>query len=259
MGTEREKRTHPPELNTESQPTPKRPLDFQPTVPDVPPAPARMRANSILLGNTKLAAACCTFGVLVGVFSMWMLTGPVSNAPTITPAALIPSDQKRDESTLQRAASTSPVGLPSRAEKSPGSTVALKAMPAKPQGTAGTISPQPGATQTVIADRQTIVPTRRSPVPTPRAVTAVRSNRAAATSFVGALALSSEPQGARVSIDGEIVGVTPLVMTGVKAGSRVVRVTIDGHQPWSSAVRVVANQRNVVTARLLSVPEPASP
>ena len=72
--------------------------------------------------------------------------------------------------------------------------------------------------------------------------------------FRGMLVLNSLPSGAAVSIDGARVGATPLVVTRIAAGSRVVRVTSDGHQPWSSAVRVVANQRNVVNAVLRPTP-----
>ena len=83
------------------------------------------------------------------------------------------------------------------------------------------------------------------------------ANRRTTTSkavFRGMLVLNSLPSGAAVSIDGARVGATPLVVTRIAAGSRVVRVTSDGHQPWSSAVRVVANQRNVVNAVLRPTP-----
>ena len=233
----------PSESSTEKPPTPKRPFDIRPTFLGAASIQSRSRANPSFARDTKLAAASCAFGVLVGGISMWTVIGPVSNAPTVAPAALISTDRERVGPPPPSAASPSPPesALASRAEQIP-------------LGTAGTITPHP--TETIIARPQSTVPTRRSPVPVPP--TATPSNRAA-SSFVGTLAVNSEPQGARVSIDGESAGVTPLVVTRVKAGSRVVRVTTDGYQPWSSAVRVVANQRNVATARLLSIPEPGSP
>jgi hypothetical protein len=231
----------PSESTTEAQLTPKRPLDIPPTFLDAASIPARPRANPSFARDTKLAAASCAFGVFVGGFSTWTVMGP--NAPNLAPAALTPTDRERVGPTLQSAASPSPLESPPASRAEP---ISL--------GTAGKVAPSP--TETTITRPQSTVPIRRSRVPAP--LTATPSNRAT-SSFVGTLALNSEPQGARVSIDGESVGVTPLVVTRVKAGSRVVRVTTDGYQPWSSTVRVVANQRSVATARLLSIPEPRSP
>ena len=70
------------------------------------------------------------------------------------------------------------------------------------------------------------------------------------TVFRGALAVNSRPAGARVSVNGQSLGVTPLRVNRLPAGSRVVRVTAQGYHPWSSSVRVVANQRNSVMATL---------
>jgi hypothetical protein len=233
----------PSESSTETQSMPKRPVDLRPTFLDAASIPSRSRANPSFARDTKVAAASCAFGVLVGGFSTWTVIGPVSNAATVAPAALIPADREHVGSTLQSAVSPSP----------PASPLASRAAQLL-LGTAGIIAPHP--TETTITRPQSTVPIRRSPVPV--LLTATPSNRAT-SSFMGTLALNSEPQGARVSIDGESVGVTPLVVTRVKAGSRVVRVTTDGYQPWSSAVRVVANQRSVATARLLSISEPGSP
>ena len=68
--------------------------------------------------------------------------------------------------------------------------------------------------------------------------------------FRGSFAVGSRPEGAEVFLNGKPVGRTPLVLTNLPVGSRAVRVTLDGHQPWSRAVQVVANQRTTVTATL---------
>ena len=95
----------------------------------------------------------------------------------------------------------------------------------------------------------------RAAVPTLTPIAASsRSPAARVTRFSGTLALHSKPSGARVSINGKPVGVTPIVVSRLPAGSRVVRVTTDGYRPWSSAVRIVANQRNLVTATLDPMP-----
>jgi hypothetical protein len=73
---------------------------------------------------------------------------------------------------------------------------------------------------------------------------------AAKAAFVGSLQIDSTPQGARVFVDREPVGVTPLLMTEVAAGSHAVRIEADHHTPWSSAIRVVADRRTDVRTTL---------
>jgi hypothetical protein len=53
----------------------------------------------------------------------------------------------------------------------------------------------------------------------------------------GRLEIVSRPAGARVTIDGRQVGVTP-VQTSVQAGARAVRLELDGYAPWSTTVRI---------------------
>jgi hypothetical protein len=80
--------------------------------------------------------------------------------------------------------------------------------------------------------------------PSPRiAPSARRAASPKLTGYRGSLAVSSAPKGARVLINGVPVGTTPLLLKDVPVGSRVVRLELDGYERWSSAVRVVANQR----------------
>jgi len=68
--------------------------------------------------------------------------------------------------------------------------------------------------------------------------------------FVGRLVIDSRPSGAKVFVDGKLVGNTPLAMGEVRAGEHVVRIEQDGYRRWSSSVRVVAAEQNKVTASL---------
>jgi PEGA domain len=68
--------------------------------------------------------------------------------------------------------------------------------------------------------------------------------------FRGSLVVNSRPSGARVSLNGRSVGRTPLVLRNQPAGSRAVRVDLDGYEPWSSAVRVVADTETRLRAEL---------
>jgi hypothetical protein len=71
--------------------------------------------------------------------------------------------------------------------------------------------------------------------------------------FVGSLQIDSTPQGARVFIDRQEAGATPLVVSDLSAGSHAVRVEADDHLPWSSAIRVIADQRTRVHTTLAPI------
>jgi hypothetical protein len=68
--------------------------------------------------------------------------------------------------------------------------------------------------------------------------------------FHGTLSISSEPLGALVWVDGELIGPTPVVLKKVAAGSVVVRIESGGYERWSSAARVVANKETSILASL---------
>jgi hypothetical protein len=68
--------------------------------------------------------------------------------------------------------------------------------------------------------------------------------------FRGSLQINSRPDGAVVFINGRQVGTTPLVLGDLPIGSRVVRLTLAGYEPWSRAVQVVASQRTGLAATL---------
>jgi hypothetical protein len=68
--------------------------------------------------------------------------------------------------------------------------------------------------------------------------------------FVGVLHVDSRPSGATVFVDGKPAGKTPVEVSSVDAGSHALRIELDGYQRWTSAVRVVAGERNRVTASL---------
>ena len=68
--------------------------------------------------------------------------------------------------------------------------------------------------------------------------------------FRGSLAVTSRPEGAAVFINGRQVGTTPVVLRQLPAGSRAIRVVLEGHNPWSRSIQVVADQRTTITATL---------
>jgi hypothetical protein len=68
--------------------------------------------------------------------------------------------------------------------------------------------------------------------------------------FGGSLSISSRPAGATVTLDGRVVGVTPLTLPEVAAGSHAVRLELEGYHTWSVSAQVVSGQQKKVTASL---------
>lgn len=66
----------------------------------------------------------------------------------------------------------------------------------------------------------------------------------------GALFVDSRPAGASVFLDGESVGVTPLIIQEIIVGNHEVRIIGDGYRPWLSRIRVEEGQRSRVAASL---------
>lgn len=93
---------------------------------------------------------------------------------------------------------------------------------------------------------------RPAPPAAQRNAAAQRSADTSATTgrFSGGLNVDSRPVGARVFLDGRLVGTTPLSMAAVPAGEHAIRLELDGYRRWSSSVRVVAAEQNRVTASL---------
>jgi serine/threonine-protein kinase len=73
---------------------------------------------------------------------------------------------------------------------------------------------------------------------------------AAPERFVGSLAVDSRPTGAKVFMDGTLVGTTPMALPSVPVGSHAIRLEHEGYRHWSSSVRIVASEQNRVTASL---------
>ena len=69
-------------------------------------------------------------------------------------------------------------------------------------------------------------------------------------SYRGSLVLRSTPEGARVFVNGALVGSTPLILENLPVGSRAVRIEADGYQDWSTSTQVVANKETHLSAAL---------
>ena len=90
----------------------------------------------------------------------------------------------------------------------------------------------------------------RSPLAESRPPATARPESATSSVYTGSLYVDSRPRGARVSVDGRAVGVTPLRVPDVRVGSHVVRLELPDHRIWSSAATVTAGQERRVTGSL---------
>jgi PEGA domain-containing protein/protein kinase-like protein len=104
---------------------------------------------------------------------------------------------------------------------------------------------QPSQSLTVPLQREQRTASRGTQAAVPEPTTPGTAGR-----FVGALYVDSRPTGAKVFLDGKLIGTTPLSMASVTAGEHAVRLEYDGFRRWSSSVRVVASEQNRVTASL---------
>ena len=66
----------------------------------------------------------------------------------------------------------------------------------------------------------------------------------------GGLTVQSRPPGARVFVNDQLAGSTPVAIPGLPAGSATVRIELDGYQPWTATVRVAAGEQTRVAASL---------
>jgi serine/threonine-protein kinase len=97
----------------------------------------------------------------------------------------------------------------------------------------------------------------RVPVPPPArtaqappAAPAPSAASAAAARLPGALEVESRPPGAKVYLDGTLIGNTPLSLPAVAPGEHAVRLEYDGYRLWASSIRIVPSERNRVRASL---------
>jgi serine/threonine-protein kinase len=127
-----------------------------------------------------------------------------------------------------------PASVPAPATAVPASPAAA---PAAKTATATPVAPEPAARKPV----ETKVPAiPKPPPPRPRK----------APTFVGSLSITSRPAGATVTLDGRVVGVTPLTLPEVAAGSHAVRLDLVGYRVWSASTQVTAGEQKKVNASL---------
>jgi len=222
----------------------------------------RASVDTLWTRDVKLALASCAVGVVVGSGATWTMTRAVAPAATTREDSARTSGRTDAESpaSIPQAVTPRSLAVSSIDARSSDQVPRLVATTSAPIATGGTV---PLSTSKPITDVEasgssskagTVRAAPRQPVSPPVKAVTFAGSSVSKSGYRGALALNSSPAGAQVFIDGREIGVTPLVVNSVPAGSRVVRITADGYHPWSGAVRIVANQRNLVTTALRRAP-----
>jgi hypothetical protein len=100
----------------------------------------------------------------------------------------------------------------------------------------------PAATVSVQLERAAPERAAARPAPAPGATT-------------GSLYIESRPTGARVTVDGRLVGTTPLLIGDLAPGGRAIRLEHPGHRPWTTTVQITAGRRQRLAASLEEGPQ----
>jgi hypothetical protein len=103
--------------------------------------------------------------------------------------------------------------------------------------------------------REVTVRLERAARPAPSAaargtVPPTAARTATSSAMVGSIYVDSRPRGARVLLDGRLVGTTPARIPEVPIGSHVVRLELPDHRAWSVSTRVAAGRETPVTGSL---------
>jgi PEGA domain-containing protein len=163
--------------------------------------------------------------------------------PVVTGTTEETKDSKGEELTAFAsldAEAPTPVTVPAAVAQTPGDTYSLDI-----RSGGGTVAVVPAsASAPVVAVRTARTQTATAGPAQPKTPSSPASD------YRGGLVLSSSPAGAEVTVNGQVVGVTPVVLKDLPVGSRALVVRRDGYSPWSTSVRIVADQQTTVQAQL---------
>jgi hypothetical protein len=232
-----------------------------PASANIPARPVRereQRPRPVALPSARAALTAFAAGSLLTATFLWLLLGRAAAPATDTAPTFVASENEpavqptalASSAPVQQALATAPAQqAPASAPTAQAPVVSPTAVTAKAPVRQARVSapPLPKPIEDVPA---AILPAAAPPAPRPAPkapallATPPRPSGAAAAPapFVGRLLVDSDPAGARVMLNGKPVGTTPLVLADVPIGAKAIRVEMDGHRPWSSLVRIVADQ-----------------
>ena len=176
-----------------------------------------------------MAAGSLIIGILIGFasgYSAGRRAEALLAAPPAVGAGAGPASADAAESTFTEGTVAEPV----RVDPAP-----IVTAPEPSPVTEASVEPAPAATR----------PPAAAPQRVERAAPA-----ASAASGRGSLQILSRPSGAAVTLDGRVIGRTPLLISDVRTGRHDVRLELAGFRPWATSVSVGGEARTRVAASL---------
>jgi hypothetical protein len=189
-----------------------------------------------------LLGAACAGIVVIAVAAVWRDGGAGDAAAASAPersAAAAGASHAQSESTMVASVPFEPTLL--QLVKPPASPPAERLAPPVVAASPDRVAGATRAPRTPAGPRQ---------APAASITASAAASRAPANTFRGSLAVDSTPPGARVTLNGTLLGTTPLQVRDLPVGSRVIRVELPDHNAWTSSIRVVANAVTRVRADL---------
>ena len=187
----------------------------------------------------------------VGVVSFWGGFGGGFVIGHFSRPSTEPTDVSRVESTAPPQPAHAAVEDPEQISlTTPTVAPVLEGMGSSSEPIAATKAPQ-RAVPAVESDSLLIRLVPAAP-PAPReiATSAPAQGAAASTNSTGSLQVTSRPSGAQVFIDDNLIGTTPVLLSEVAAGSRLLRVELSGYKNWTTSVQIKPGARFRVLASL---------
>lgn len=181
-------------------------------------------------------------------------------APSSTPTPASPPATATTKTGREFTEGTIADGAARRATATPPAPSAPKLVPAATPDSKTASAPAVATTPVPPSGRAAEAGFKAPPIPSPSRASGARSSpkapaRAAAPPAVattdrGSVLVDSRPRGARVLVDGQPAGTTPLSIAQVPAGAHSVRLDLAGYRPWIASVGVVEGQQTRVAASL---------
>jgi hypothetical protein len=97
---------------------------------------------------------------------------------------------------------------------------------------------------------ESVAPPAAAPAPEPKPTETEPPAAAVNPSAPGVLQVESRPRGARVFLDGQVVGTTPVLVQDVRPGPHAVRIDLAGHRRWVTTIDMAPGARQRVAASL---------
>jgi hypothetical protein len=210
-----------------------------------------------------VATASVLLGILGGFAAGYsvahrVFVPTVTSAPVPVPSATFQTaraERGTEPATAPSAvAPASPVAAPVRSTAASAASVSTASSPTRESQIAADSAPAERDNESRFPSRDNVGTPRDSRGTNPESrlstIERGRPQVVSAASHAGAIEVLSHPQGAQVTLDGNVVGRAPLSIADVREGTHEIRLELAGFNPWVASVHVTGGNRARVGASL---------